>query len=738
MGSQRIKGITIEIGGDTVGLEKALSDVNKKSIGLQKELKDVERLLKFDPGNVEALAQKQRILTQQIELTSNKLNQLKQAEAEVQKQFEKGKISEEQYRSFRREIHFTEASLGKLRTSLSKVNDNSSIRDIHTDAEQAGESIKGLGGEIAGVIGGLAAGGGIAGVLEKALETSTTNTKIDISFNVPEESKAIVKKAIKDVQAYGVDAEAALEGVRRQWALNKDASASANAAIIKSAGAISEAFDGIDFTELIQESHEMAKEMGMSQEDALGLTNALLKVGFPPDQLDTIAEYGAQLKRAGYNAEEIQAIMAAGVDSGTWNIDNLLDGLKEGRVRLAQFGQSVPKATAQLLEGTKISTDQLQKWGKAIAEGGKGGQLAMQEVGQALSNVKDKTTQNALGVQLFGTMWEDQGSNILETLGGMKSNLATAKENQQALNDTTKQMDENPQVRLNKAIADMNTALAPLLTQVAEFVGKIADWAAQNPTLAATITAIVTVLGILIGLALALTPVILAVTGAFAAAEIALLPIILTVMAVVAAIAAVIAIGVLLYKNWDTIKEKVGNLINHLGPFKGLLLGLTGPIGMVIGAGVSLYKNWDKIMDSARKLKNTVANLFKGIKWELPKLKLPHFSISGKLDLNPKGGISVPKINVDWYKNGGLFPANSPRLIGIGDHPTAQEAALPLTKDVFRSIASGISEFINVGGNQGIVIQNMTVRSDDDIKKLARELFILEKRDARSKGVVRR
>ena len=55
--------------------------------------------------------------------------------------------------------------------------------------------------------------------------------------------------------------------------------------------------------------------------------------------------------------------MEAGVDTGTWNIDNLLDGLKEGRVKAAEFGQGVDKSMKEALEGTKISADQLEKWG---------------------------------------------------------------------------------------------------------------------------------------------------------------------------------------------------------------------------------------------------------------------------------------------------------------------------------------------------------------------------------------
>lgn len=510
-GKSRIKGITIELEGKTTGLEKAISDVTSKSMDLQGELRDVERLLKFDPGNVEALAQKQEILTKQLENTTEKLNRLKAAQAEVEKQFNSAEIGEKQYRAFRREIEYTEKSISNLKEKLSRVDgegikevteevidlqgelkevekllkfdpgnvealaqkqvllqkqleesnkqlnelkqtqaevenqfkngdigegkyrsfrrqiefaeksvkdleneisqlDGSEVQELRTDfnrveesSDDAKESVKELGNELLELAAGAAAVDGIGGVIEKALEVSSTNTKIDITFDVPEESKQSVKEAINSVSAYGVDAEEALEGVRRQWALNKDATDESNASVIKSAGAIAAAYNEIDFTELIQESNEMASSMNMSNEEALAMVNSLLKIGFPPDQLDIISEYGSQLARAGYNAEEIQGIMAAGVETGTWNIDVLLDGLKEGRIVLSEFGQTVDDTTAKMLGTTG---EQLQKWGKAVAAGGEEGKKAMQEVAQAIKNIDDATIQNQAGVAIFGTLWE--------------------------------------------------------------------------------------------------------------------------------------------------------------------------------------------------------------------------------------------------------------------------------------------------------------------------------------------
>jgi phage-related minor tail protein len=550
--ADRIKGITVEIGGDTVGLSKALKDVNTESRGLQKELSDVEKLLKFDPKNAELLAQKQTLLNRQIETTNEKLNRLKSVQEQVQRQAQAGDIGAEQYRAFQREIAQTEQRLQRFEQQA-----RGTSRNVH-------EAMKNMGGGIANAIAGAVAGAGIGTVIEKAFESAHLETKIHVSFDVSPESEKSVLTAVNNVKAYGVEGETALAAVRKQWALNADASDASNQKIVESAAVIASSYEGIDLTELIQESNEFGDALGISQEDALAMTNTLLKMGFPPDQLDIMSEYGAQLHRAGYSAQEIQGIFAAGVETKSWNIDVLLDGVKEGRIRLAEFGQGVDKTTQSMIQGTGISAQKLQQWGAAVAQGGQTGKIAFGEVATELSKVKDESQRNAIGTRLFGTLWEEQGKKITDSLAGANMKTGDLTKNQEQLNAEIAAMKADPQYRLNQALQDLQTTLAPLLATVAEWVAKVADWVAKNPELAATITAVVVAIGILVGICMALVPVLAILTAENFALALSLIPIIAPFLLIIAIIGAVIAIGILLHKNWDHIMAKASELVANI------------------------------------------------------------------------------------------------------------------------------------------------------------------------------
>lgn len=412
------------------------------------------------------------------------------------------------------------ADIDRMRNSLRNVDAGASLKEIQQDlgriakeADEAGNSVNGFGEKLQGVAAGLMAGGGIAAVIEQALDVSSLNTQIDISMNLNEADTKAVRQSIMETTAAIGDEEAAYEGVRRQMTLNKNASLASNQEIIKGASAISYAYKEIDFKELIQESHEIGKELGISQKEALALTNQLLSVGFPPEQLDIISEYGNQLKRAGYDGEQIQALFAAGIETGTWNIDNLLDGLKEGRIRATEFSTGMSEGMKGTIKDAGLSTKAFKDWGDAIAKGGEGGDKAFQDMTKALMSVKDETTRNALGVEIFGTKWEDQGENIASTILNMNKHMKTTSEMTGKLTEDTAKMDADPAQRMATAIGEIKEALAPVLANVAEMIAKVANWAKENTALAATIAAIVTVVGILAGLFAAFMPAISGLVG---------------------------------------------------------------------------------------------------------------------------------------------------------------------------------------------------------------------------------
>lgn len=240
MASSAIKGISIEIGGNTTKLGKALENVEKKSRSLTSELKDINGMLKFDPGNTELLAQKQKVLGDAIKECANKLDILKQAEKQVQAQFERGEVTEEQYRALQREIMKTEGVMkgyGNQLEAVAKQLDLSSkgskkakkgaqetgdeskkagkkLDDFADAADKANKSSGGLGKTLAGAAKtglkaiGVAAGAAITGLVAAAESTREYRTemgKLDAAYSASGHSADTASAAYKTL--YGVIGE---------------------------------------------------------------------------------------------------------------------------------------------------------------------------------------------------------------------------------------------------------------------------------------------------------------------------------------------------------------------------------------------------------------------------------------------------------------------------------------------------------------------------------------------------
>jgi broad specificity phosphatase PhoE len=157
-------------------------------------------------------------------------------------------------------------------------------------------------------------------------------------------------------------------------------------------------------------------------------------------------------------------------------------------------------------------------------------------------------------------MWEDQGTNITDTIFNMESHLTTAAENQDALNHAVEGLNSDPAIQMQKALGDLKIALEPVLTVIASAISKIAEWVSNNPTLAATIAAVGSAIGILVGIAMGLAPIITAITTAVGVFGVSVGAIAAPIGIAVAAIAGLIAVGIALYTHWDEIKAKAAEL----------------------------------------------------------------------------------------------------------------------------------------------------------------------------------
>lgn len=216
--AKTIKGLTVEIDGNTTKLTKALQDVNQKSRDLSSELGQVNRLLKMDPGNADLLAQKQDILAEAVTNTAKKLETLKAAEQQVQEQFRRGEVSEEQVRALKREIEAAAQKLAGYENAARETADE--IENLGDKSRAAKNAAEGLGDTMDTIantglatLGGLvtAAAGALTAAAESTREYRTEMAKLDTAFTDNGHSSEAALGAYRDLQGVLGETEQAVE-----------------------------------------------------------------------------------------------------------------------------------------------------------------------------------------------------------------------------------------------------------------------------------------------------------------------------------------------------------------------------------------------------------------------------------------------------------------------------------------------------------------------------------------------
>lgn len=610
MAGGNIKGISIVFEGDTTRLDKALREVRKSTKDIDSELRKVNNSLKFNPGNVDLLRQKQTLLNQKIEQTEKNLDKLKDMQSQVANDPSLGKESAE-YRNLQREIIKSENQLkrfnseqNKIKAALSPLGQFSAkMKDVGGKLTSAGEAMRGFsmaGAAVSGAIGALAVKSG------RTADDLNTLSKVT-----------------------GIGAEQL-------------------------------------------QMYKLAADQVDVSVEAIAKSNQILK-----KNMLTASEGGSSAKY------------------------------------FQQLGISVKDANGNLRDSDEVFQEAIKK----------------------LGSMKNETERDALAMKLFGRsaaelnpLIEDGGETYARVAKLMNENGLQVVD-QKTLDNANKFNDSLDDIKtlglaaLQSIGTQLAAYLAPALEKVVGFVGKIAGWinslSPQVLTIVAGVGLIVAAIAPALLIAGKLAMAISAISSAMAlfgvTTTIALGPLAL----IVAAIAAVIAIGVLLYKNWDEIKARLVGLKN------GMVKVWTGIKQKVVQAVQTMKKmvtnDFNTIKNVATRVWNavksaitnpiskayrTVKGIIEKIKGFFPlsvgkifsNMKLPHFNIhGGKAPWGIGGKGTKPTIDVDWYAKGGIF--SSPAIIGVGE--AGPEAVVPLDKfwkTLSQANMGGTNVVINING----------------------------------------
>ena len=261
MAKSSIKGITIKIGGDTTGLDKALKETNKKSRELESELKAVDKALKLDPNNVTLVKQKQDLLKDSIKETKSKLDVLKEAQSQVTAQYKKGEIDAGQYRAFQRELETTKSKLSSLK------DEKKNIHVIGTAFKKAKDKVEPVIKKVEKV------GSVIGGATSKAVKFTATLGKIDT---------AMIGKAADGFKKYTQTIGVGLAAVTTALAANVEASREWNSDMTKLKTNAETSGNNFDFMK--SKMQDLVAITGESDSSIEALSN-LMAVGFSDEQM---------------------------------------------------------------------------------------------------------------------------------------------------------------------------------------------------------------------------------------------------------------------------------------------------------------------------------------------------------------------------------------------------------------------------------------------------------------------
>lgn len=480
----RIKGITVEIGGDTTGLDKALRGVNSSITKTQSTLNDVNKLLKLDPSNTVLVAQKQQLLSQAVSQTSDKLEALESAQEQVTATFQKGDIGQDKYQAFQREVEETRGKLNQYKNDLSSLqteqdrlssntarleklfsstgtqvddyadvlgsklvsaikNGTANSDQMKTAIEKIGKSATGGKADIRQLTDALDTvddGEAIRNLIEELKQAGDAaqdtaedvgqiaeNTKGAALMQTADQLSAVGDK-IQDIGTKAMDAytetENAVTKVNAYFGETGQA-AEESANVIKSvySDGVGESMDSVADAVLM-----VKKNLGdLSETDLTNLTQQAITLDelYGIDMNETLRGVNSLMQQYGLTAQEAMDYIVVGTQNGLDKTNELGDNLSEYAGKFSQAGYSASEYFQLLDNGLKNGAYNLDKVNDAINEVTT--RLVDGTIGESIGSFSTKTQ------ELF-TSWQNGGATQKQVIDSIVADIGNCTNQQEALN----------------------------------------------------------------------------------------------------------------------------------------------------------------------------------------------------------------------------------------------------------------------------------------------------------------
>lgn len=589
-----IKGIKIEIDGDTQPLQKALKNVNKAATDASQELRQIDKALKFDTGNVTLLTQKQEVLQKQVSTTKEKLETLRQAQSQVEQQFKNGDIGADQYRAFQREVEVTQNVLkgyeGKLANVNQALNENGSatqnnknqLKELQNEQSQ-------LASEMVKVTSSF-----------KLQESALGSNASEAERNALAQKKIGAQSEIVSKQISNLEQQ--LEITKKEFGENSTQANRMEAELNQAKTAFNHLNDEMKGTKSAADSTQeslseisrnlRAELLQQFSEKLSAISEKLVEVG--KEALEAAAQMQASNAQFTTVFGDMETQAREALNAIGQEMDIVPERLQGSFTQMASFAKTSGLDTAQALDLTSRAT-------RAAADGAAFYDKSIESVSESLQSFlkgnfandaalgisATETTRNAAANKLYGKSFKDLSEaqkqlTLLQMvedgnkLSGALGQAARESDGLENVMGNLKQAGTNALSAIGQPLLEM---MIPVFQTLATIVKGVAELFNSLPD---PVKDFIVILGVALTIVGALAPIFLTLQAvfmsSFGAMIAAALPIIGIISGVVVAIAAIVAIVKYLWETnegfrdavttvWNAILEVINAVVSEISNF---------------------------------------------------------------------------------------------------------------------------------------------------------------------------